>query len=213
MIDLVELTVLCQSIAQVNTHGLVDLPDLRLLVRLHCFLDQLEALRVILVLDGDHVGMRVLVVGRHLDTALGRQLRGATLSQVHVAQAPVGALGPRICGGLRVEVQAAVAKLADPAHKVPVCVGIAGTLAASHGNAHHIASFDLLHCGQGRDLSIVDDLQRHVSSDLLTQSHEDVHHLGLVHIRWDVRENVAPGRLIVGRHGPCCAATNGVDLG
>jgi hypothetical protein len=49
-----------------------------------------KALGVVLVLDGAHVSMRVLVVGRHFHTALGCQLGSSTLSKVpalfHVVQ-------------------------------------------------------------------------------------------------------------------------------
>ena len=68
-----------------SSHSCCCCANLRLLVRLHCFLDpsctscigmswwnvwglglrQLEALRVVLVLDGDHVGMRVPRVFKH----------------------------------------------------------------------------------------------------------------------------------------------------
>lgn len=43
------------------------------------------------------------------------------------------------------------------------------TFAAAHRNAHDVARVDLLHRRQGSDFSIVDHLQRHISSKLLSR--------------------------------------------
>merc|ERR1712241_1663509 len=58
MVDLVELAVLRQSVAQIDAGGLVDLTNRRLLLCIcHRLLDQLQALGVILMLDRAHIRM------------------------------------------------------------------------------------------------------------------------------------------------------------
>mmetsp|Transcript_94434 Transcript_94434/g.272934 ORF Transcript_94434/g.272934 Transcript_94434/m.272934 type:complete len:247 (+) Transcript_94434:410-1150(+) len=214
MVDLVELGVLRQRVAQVDAHGLVDLPDagLLLLVR-HGLLDKLQALGVVLMLDRAHVRVRVDVVRRHVHTALGGQLRGAALAEVHVGHARVAALGPWIRRGTGVQVQANVAKLVDPSHEVAVGIGVASPLRAAHGYTHHVAGLDLLHRGQSRHFAIVDDLQGRLRGHLFGQALEDVDDLRLVHVGGHVREDVAPCGLVVGGDGARGAAADRIDLG
>ena len=45
-------------------------------------------------------------------------------AKAHVREAPVGALGPWISWSLGVEVNPAVAQLADPAHQIAISIGI-----------------------------------------------------------------------------------------
>lgn len=155
-----------------------------------------KALGVVLVLDGAHVSMRVLVVGRHFHTALGCQLGSSTLSKVpalfhvvqvqpcnnhfktlhikqlihnsscisnkpmnqyepmlnsqcstkaskaHVREAPVGALGPWISWSLGVEVNAAVAQLADPAHQIAIGIGVSLATRKTETNDQRIEILD-----------------------------------------------------------------------
>mmetsp|Transcript_31917 Transcript_31917/g.101407 ORF Transcript_31917/g.101407 Transcript_31917/m.101407 type:complete len:269 (-) Transcript_31917:26-832(-) len=200
VVDIVELAVLSERIAQVHTARLVDLGALRLLLGIsvgHGLLDKLQALRVVLVLDGPHVRMRELVGVRDFNAALDCKLRRTTLSQVQVREAGVSPLGPRVNRGLGVEVKPDVAQLVDPSQQVAVLVGIAGALAAAHGDAHDVALLDLLEGRQGGHLTIVDDLQRDVAAQILGHPLEDVHDLLLVHIRGHVREDVAPSGLVV----------------
>ena len=82
MINLVEFTIASKSIAKVSAHSLIDLLHLLCFITLHGFLNQLQALSMVLVLDGAHVRMRVFVVGRNFHTTLGCQLGGSTLSKV-----------------------------------------------------------------------------------------------------------------------------------
>merc|ERR1711908_146069 len=63
VVDLVELAVLCQCIAQVHAHSLVKLAHLLCLFRIcHVLLDQLQTLCVSLVFDCAHVLVWVNVV-------------------------------------------------------------------------------------------------------------------------------------------------------
>mmetsp|Transcript_40729 Transcript_40729/g.126950 ORF Transcript_40729/g.126950 Transcript_40729/m.126950 type:complete len:395 (-) Transcript_40729:464-1648(-) len=214
VVDVVELEVLREGVAQIDADGLVDLARLRLLLRIvHRLLDELQALRVVLVLNGAHVGVGVGVVLRHLQARLGRQLRGAALAQVHVRDAGVGALRPRVRRGLRVQVDLDVAQLVDPTHQVAVGVRVAPALAAAHRDAHDVALADLLHRGQRRDLAVVDHLQRHIARHVLGHPLEDVHDLCLVDIRRDVREDVAPRRLVLAADRAGGAPADRVDLG
>merc|ERR1719440_1192826 len=82
MIDLVVLTVLSKTVAQVDTACPVEVAGL-VRVALHCLLHQLEALGVVLVLDGAHVWMRELVVLRDISD-LVCVLGGTTLAEVKV---------------------------------------------------------------------------------------------------------------------------------
>lgn len=73
VINLVTIEVLTQAIAKIDANRLVDLASLRLLRRiLHGCLDQFQALRMGLVLDGFHVWMWVhLVLWSFNATSLG----------------------------------------------------------------------------------------------------------------------------------------------
>merc|ERR1712038_659651 len=130
-----------------------------------------------------------------------------------MGQSCVRTLGPRVMWCIWIEIPPDIAKLVDPSHQVPICIGVTCTFAAAHGDTHHIASFDFLHSCQCSDFAIIDDLERHISGQVLGNPLENVDHLGLVHIRRHVWEDVAPCCLVVSRHGACCAATDSVDLG
>mmetsp|Transcript_69352 Transcript_69352/g.160675 ORF Transcript_69352/g.160675 Transcript_69352/m.160675 type:complete len:264 (+) Transcript_69352:143-934(+) len=212
VVDCVEFLVLGKSVAHVHTDGLVDLAHLRLLLRVrHCLLDQLQTLRVALVLDGAHVWMRVRVVRRDVHTRLRSQLRCATLPQVHVRQASVRALCPRVGRCLWVHVKPDIAEFVDPTHEGTVRIGVARTFAAAHGDAKDIARADLLHSRQGRHLAIVDDLQWDIACQLRCKPPEDPYHLLLVHSRRDVWEDVAPSCTVVLGNGASCTATDRIN--
>merc|ERR1719265_2973173 len=106
---------------------------------------------MILVLDGAHVWMRVLLVLRNF-ADLVCILGCTTLAQVHVRESAV-TVAPWITGCSGVHVELDVAELIDPTHEVAICIGIAAALAATHGDTHHIALLDFLDSCQGRDLS------------------------------------------------------------
>mmetsp|Transcript_25359 Transcript_25359/g.64635 ORF Transcript_25359/g.64635 Transcript_25359/m.64635 type:complete len:382 (-) Transcript_25359:510-1655(-) len=214
VVDVIELAVLPERVAQVHAASLVNLRALFLLLGIrHGLLDKLQTLRMVLVLDGPHFRVREFVMIRDVDTALHCELRRATLSQVQVREAGVSALGPRVRRSLRVQVEPEVAQLVDPAHQVAVLVGVAGSLAAAHRDAHDVALLDLLVGRQGCHLTIVDNLQGNVASQLLGKPLEDVNDLLLVHVRGHVREDVAPSGLVVCGDGTGGAAADGIDLG
>mmetsp|Transcript_84300 Transcript_84300/g.247267 ORF Transcript_84300/g.247267 Transcript_84300/m.247267 type:complete len:315 (+) Transcript_84300:140-1084(+) len=213
VVDGVELRVLGQGVSKVNANSLVELRHLCLFLRiLHGLLDHLQALRMDLVLDREHVRVGVHVVLRHGHAALCRELRGAALAEVHVRAAGVHAAVPGVPGARGAEVDPHVTHLVNPAGQVAVLVGVAGALVAAHGDAHDVPRADLRRGGERGDLAVVDDLERDVTGDLLGDALEDVHHLGLVDVRRHVREDVAPRGLVVARDRAGGAAADGVDL-
>merc|ERR1719210_2934827 len=106
--------------------------------------------------------------------------------------APVGPLGPRVGRRVRVQVEPDVTELIDPTKQVAILVRVPCALAAAHGDAHHVARSDLCDGSQCGDFAIVDDLEWDIACNLLCQPLEDVDNLGLVDIRGDVWEYVAP---------------------
>mmetsp|Transcript_26269 Transcript_26269/g.47660 ORF Transcript_26269/g.47660 Transcript_26269/m.47660 type:complete len:222 (-) Transcript_26269:699-1364(-) len=214
MVNGVELTVLSEGVAKIHSDRLVELPHVRLLRRIgHGLLDQLQALCVIFMLHSAHVRVRVGVVFRQLDSRLRCQSGSTTLAQVHVGETCVFALRPWIVNCLWVQIKPHIAELIDPTHEVTISVGIAAALTAAHGDAHDVAYTDLLHCGEGCDLTIVDDFQWHITAKILAHPRENVNHLCLINVCWDARENVAPCCLIVCAHCACGAAAHCVNLG
>mmetsp|Transcript_18640 Transcript_18640/g.40722 ORF Transcript_18640/g.40722 Transcript_18640/m.40722 type:complete len:200 (+) Transcript_18640:355-954(+) len=198
MVDLVELAVLGQGVAKVDTDGLVDLANGLLLCRVcHSLLNELEALRVVLVLDVAHVRMGVNIVLGQIYACLGCQLRGTSLAEVHVGDASVSTLGPRVSGRFWVQIQLDVAELVDPAEEVAVLVGIARPLATTHRDAQDIPGLDPGHCSERGDFTVVDDLERDIPCYLLGKAPEDAYHLLLVHVLGHIREDVAPRGPIV----------------
>mmetsp|Transcript_86996 Transcript_86996/g.211104 ORF Transcript_86996/g.211104 Transcript_86996/m.211104 type:complete len:520 (+) Transcript_86996:161-1720(+) len=213
VVDGVELRVLGQGVSKVNANSLVELRHLCLFLRiLHGLLDHLQALRMDLVLDREHVRVGVHVVLRHGHAALCRELRGAALAEVHVRAAGVHAAVPGVPGARGAEVDPHVTHLVNPAGQVAVLVGVAGALVAAHGDAHDVPRADLRRGGERGDLAVVDDLQWHVAGHLLGDPGEDVDNLLFVHIPRHVREDIAPRGLVVGAHRAGGAATNSLDL-
>mmetsp|Transcript_144901 Transcript_144901/g.263462 ORF Transcript_144901/g.263462 Transcript_144901/m.263462 type:complete len:245 (+) Transcript_144901:296-1030(+) len=213
MVNGVELTVLSEGVAKIHSDRLVELPHVRLLRRIgHGLLDQLQALCVIFMLHSAHVRVRVGVVFRQLDSRLRCQSGSTTLAQVHVGETCVFALRPWIVNCLWVQIKPHIAELIDPTHEVTISVGIAAALTAAHGDAHDVAYTDLLHCGEGCDLTIVDDFQWHIATKVLGHAAKNVDHLLLIDIRWHAREDVAPCCLIVCTNGTCGTATHAINL-
>mmetsp|Transcript_13656 Transcript_13656/g.38913 ORF Transcript_13656/g.38913 Transcript_13656/m.38913 type:complete len:281 (-) Transcript_13656:645-1487(-) len=213
VVDLVELGVLCQRVAQVHPDGLIEVLHFGSLAGIgHGLLDHLQALSMVLVLDRNHVWIGILVLLRNL-ADLGRKLCGTALSQVHVRHTAVRALGPRIGWRLRVQVQPDVAHLVDPAHQVAIAIGIPAAFAAAHGNAKDVALTDLLHRCQGCDFAVVDHLQWHVAGNFLGHSDEDVDNFGLVHIWGHIWENVTPSGLVGAADGAGGTSTNRINPG
>mmetsp|Transcript_69354 Transcript_69354/g.160688 ORF Transcript_69354/g.160688 Transcript_69354/m.160688 type:complete len:261 (+) Transcript_69354:143-925(+) len=214
VVDCVEFLVLGKSVAHVHTDGLVDLAHLRLLLRVrHCLLDQLQTLRVALVLDGERVRVtKNHVLRQTLDTSLGRKARATALAQVHMRAAGVHTTVPRIPDGLGIEIDPDVGHLVAPAQEVAICVGVATTRCAPKRDAKDISGANLLSGSHGSDLTVIDDFQGHIPSQCLGKPREDVHDLLLVHIRRHIGEEVAPRRLVFGRDGAGGTASNRVHL-
>mmetsp|Transcript_29302 Transcript_29302/g.54014 ORF Transcript_29302/g.54014 Transcript_29302/m.54014 type:complete len:253 (-) Transcript_29302:472-1230(-) len=166
-----------------------------------------------IMLHGAHVRVRVCIVFWHLHPCLDSQLRRTALAEVQVRQTCVIALGPRVGWGLWIQVKPHIAELIDPTHEVTISVGIATALTAAHGNAHDVAYADLLHCGEGCDLTIVDDFQWHITAKILAHPRENVNHLCLINVRWNTREDVTPSCLIVCTDSTCSTATHAINLG
>merc|ERR1711865_411836 len=186
VIDVVEFTVLSQAIAQVYTYGLIKLSHLRLLCWVgHCLLDQLQAPSMVFVFDCAHVWVRIDVVLWQYDASLRGKLGGTALAQIHVGDATMVTLGPWVRWCFRVHVQLYVTHLIDPTIQVAILVCIATTLAAAHGDTEDVALANLLHRSKCCYLTIVNDLERHISGHFLSNPYEDVHDLGLVHIWGD----------------------------
>merc|ERR1719384_978459 len=115
VVNLVELAVLRQSVAQVDTGGLVDLTNLRLLFCIcHALLDQLQALGMVFMPDRAQIRMWINVIFRNVHAALCCELRHSTLPQIHMRHARVGPLGPRVGRRIRVQVEPDVTEFIDP---------------------------------------------------------------------------------------------------
>mmetsp|Transcript_11102 Transcript_11102/g.20151 ORF Transcript_11102/g.20151 Transcript_11102/m.20151 type:complete len:315 (-) Transcript_11102:1766-2710(-) len=213
MINRVELTILSKPISQVHSYSLVKPAHFGCLHWIsHCFLDQLQALRVVLMCDRAHVRVRIHIVVWNLDASFCCKPCSTALTQVHVGDATMSSFGPWVCWCFRVQVQPAVAQLIDPAQQVAICVGITTTLAAAHGDAHDVALAKLLHCCKRCNLSIINDLQWNVATDLLGDPLENVHDLCLVDIRWDIGKDVAPSCFVVCTYGAGGTAPHGVNF-
>ena len=63
-------------------------------------------------------------------------------SKAHVREALVGALGPWISWSLGVEVNAAVAQLADPAHQIAIGIGVSSAKRKTESNDQRIEILD-----------------------------------------------------------------------
>merc|ERR1712160_41091 len=126
VINLVELRVLRQAISQIHTDGLIDQTCTRLLRWIgHGLLDQLQALCMIIVLDGAHGGVWVDLILWSLDPPCGGQLRGASLAQIHVGNTIVRALRPWVTWSHRIQIQPDVTEFVDPTHQIAVGVCVA----------------------------------------------------------------------------------------
>mmetsp|Transcript_82884 Transcript_82884/g.231157 ORF Transcript_82884/g.231157 Transcript_82884/m.231157 type:complete len:282 (-) Transcript_82884:812-1657(-) len=195
VVDHVVFAIQRDGVTQIDAHRLINLPGLRLLCGvLHRRLDELEALRVRLVLHDVHVGVpRLHLVGEVHPPRRG-ELRCATLPQVHVRDPAVRV--PRVRLRLRIQIARDVAQLVNPTHEVAVLVRVTAALAAAHGNAHDVASAKLHDRGQGCNLAVVDDPKGRVA-ELLREALEDVDDLRPVHVGRDVGEDVAPRGLVV----------------
>merc|ERR1719281_425645 len=104
---------------------------------------------MVLMPDGAHILMRVNEILWDIYSALCRKLRSAALSKVHVRNASVSTLCPRISRRIGIQVKPDVAHFVDPAQQVAVRICIASTLAAAHRDAQDVARLDLLHSSQG----------------------------------------------------------------
>mmetsp|Transcript_69358 Transcript_69358/g.160706 ORF Transcript_69358/g.160706 Transcript_69358/m.160706 type:complete len:387 (-) Transcript_69358:1064-2224(-) len=210
IVNVIVLGILRDGIAKIHANGLVDLADLWLLRGiLHASLNQLQTFGVGLVCHGVHLRMFRPHVARHVHPTFHSQPRCSTLAQVHVRDATVR--GPRVIRCVRIQIQLNVAELIDPAGEVTVNVAIATALAAAHGDAHEIALLHHHHACQCGDLTVVDNLQRHVTK-LFGKVAEDGNNPLLVQVRGNVGKDVAPRCLVVRGDRAGGTAANGINL-
>jgi len=93
VVNLVELTVLCKAVTQIHANSLIEFAALRLSRWVcHCLLDQLQALRMVLVPDGAHLRVRVHEFLFAFNASLCCQFCCSSLAKVHVGQASVSSL-------------------------------------------------------------------------------------------------------------------------
>merc|ERR1719453_2954424 len=121
MVDFVELAILCQTIAQIDADGLIDLACLLfLLFVLHCLLDELQDFCMVFVRDCAHVCVWIFHVIRHFHTTLACKFCGSTLPKVHVRETGVRTLGPRISWCSRVQIKSDVAEFINPTNEIAI---------------------------------------------------------------------------------------------
>merc|ERR1719410_486111 len=85
VLNLIELTILSQSIAQVHTHCFVDERTLCFFCWLgHIFLNKFETLCMIFMLDGAHGFVRVHVFGRSFYSTTCCKFCCSPLTQIHM---------------------------------------------------------------------------------------------------------------------------------
>merc|ERR1712070_1135925 len=117
MVDFVMLAVHCNAVTQVNPHCPVDLASLRLFCWvLHCCLNQLQALRMRLMLHLLHSWVPWFHLIRKFNPSLLSEFGCTTLPQVHMGHAAMWL--PRVGGCIWVHIKLHVAHLVDPSKKV-----------------------------------------------------------------------------------------------
>ena len=193
MADLVEVRVVGDGVAQVDAHGLPDLPRPGV-AGLQQILDGLQALGV----GHPH---------RQLDARGRGQAEHALLAEVECPGAAVAT--PLVHRGVGAVVHGGEGQLVEPAQQVAFGVHVARGLAGAQGDAEDPILAQAHGPGQSRDIPVVGDLQGH--AQLGPDAQEDVADLAVAVLR-NAPEEAGDADLVVHQDARGAAA-DGVHPG